>query len=107
MICWAESTPRPGTSVIPAPVRLDLTDGDHGPVPDAAVKLLETEVEISRTQIHGPISAVGESPHGAQHAMVLLAELVGRGMHLGRIALRKQEQLDPQAVDAADQHLHA
>jgi hypothetical protein len=90
-----------------AAVSFNFADGDHRAIPDATVKLLKAEVKMSRTEVYRAIGAVGKSAHGSQHTIILLAKLGRGGVQISRVALRKQQPLDPQPIHAPDQHLHA
>src|SRR5262249_52243317 len=54
-----------------------------------------------------PVSALREAFDSEHDPIVFLADLVGGGMKLRGVALRKNEPLDPQPIRAADQYFHA
>ena len=85
----------------------NLSNADHGTVPNAAIKLLQAETGITGAQIHGAIGPRGKPPHGPHDSIVFLAQIVGSWMIVGRITLRQDEPLDSQTVGATDQHLHS
>ena len=76
-------------------IDLQFADTNHRPIADAAIELPQTEIKKSGAQINRPVGSLGKAPHRTHHSIVFLAQLVLSRMQVRRVALGKDQPIDP------------
>ena len=62
---------------VAALVSLQFSNANHGPIPDAAIELPQTEVKKTGTQINRPVGPFGEAPDSKHDPIVFRTDQVG------------------------------